>query len=264
MQNQDYVEANRRAWNQVAPIHAEVNQAKLLQRFSQPGYSVLDAYETAKLQEIGVVGKAVAQLACNNGRELLSIKNMGAGRCVGFDLSAEFIKQAEALNQAAQQDCEFVATSVYDIPAAYDQAFDLVFITIGVLSWMPDIHAFFAVVGRILRPGGHLMIYEMHPFLNMLDLPEETEHPLQISLSYFNPAATEDNGLDYYTGTDYDALPNYWFAHPLSVIFTAMIQNQIAIAAFDEYPHDISMIFKALEPLQKVPLSYILVGEKNR
>ena len=263
MQKQDYVEANRRAWNQVAPIHAEVNQTRLLQSFAQPGFSVLDAYETAKLQEIGVTGKAVAQLACNNGRELLSIKNMGAGRCVGFDLSAEFIKHAEALNQAAQQDCEFVATSVYDIPAAYDQAFDLVFITIGVLSWMPDIHAFFDVVGRILRPGGHLMIYEMHPFLNMLDLPEETEDPLKISLSYFNPAATEDSGLDYYTGTNYDALPNYWFAHPLSAIFTALIQNQIAIVAFDEYAHDISLAFTAIEPLQKVPLCYILVGQKN-
>ena len=263
MQGNDYVEANRRAWNQVAPIHAAVNQARLLQSFRLPSFSVLDSYETAKLQEIGVMGKAVAQIACNNGRELLSIKNMGAGRCVGFDIADEFIQQAQALNEAAQQDCEFVATSVYDIPAAYDDAFDLVYITIGVLSWMPDINAFFAVVSRLLRSGGHLMIYEMHPFLNVLDLPEETENPLQISLSYFNSAATEDSGLDYYTGTDYEALPNYWFAHPLGVIFKAMIQNQIAIAAFDEYAHDISLAFQALEPLQKVPLCYILMGQRQ-
>jgi ubiquinone/menaquinone biosynthesis C-methylase UbiE len=82
----------------------------------QPGFSVLDPYETEKLLQIGVKGKAVAQLACNNGRELLSIKNMGAERCVGFDIAEEFIKQAEELNQAAQLDCEFVVSNIYEIP----------------------------------------------------------------------------------------------------------------------------------------------------
>jgi ubiquinone/menaquinone biosynthesis C-methylase UbiE len=246
----------------VAPLHAAANQVRLLQEFTMPGYSVLDPYETAKLREIGVAGKAVAQLACNNGRELLSIKNMGAGRCVGFDLSEEFIRQAQALNEAARQDCEFVAAAVQEISPSYDQQFDLVYITIGVLSWMPDIQAFFAVVARLLRPKGHLMIYETHPFLNMLDLPEETDNPLQISLSYFNTAASEDAGLDYYTNSDYDASPNYWFAHTLSAIFTALIANGIKIAAFEEYAHDISLAFAPIEPLNKVPLSYILVGER--
>jgi ubiquinone/menaquinone biosynthesis C-methylase UbiE len=264
MQNHDYIEANRRSWNQVAPLHAAANQERLLRSFAQPGFSVLDPYETAKLQQIGIQGKAVAQLACNNGRELLSIKNMGAGRCVGFDIADEFVKQAQALNQAAQQDCEFVASSIYEIAESYDQSFELIFISIGVLSWMPDINAFFAVVARLLRPQGHLLIYEMHPFTNMLEIPEETDNPFQISLSYFNPSATEEtDGLDYYWGTSYDALPHYWFAHTLSSIFTALIANQIAIVAFDEYAHDISAIFKPMEQYQRMPLSYILVGEKQ-
>ena len=264
MQPSDYVEANRRAWNQVAPIHAAANQARLLQSFTQPSFSVLDAYETAKLQEIGVAGKAVAQLGCNNGRELLSIKNMGAGRCVGFDTAEEFIEQARALNTAAQHDCEFVATSAYDISTEYDQQFDLIFISIGVLSWMPDIHAFFAVVARLLAAQGHLLIYEMHPITTMLNIPEETDKPLEIALSYFNRAATQEtDGLDYYSGTDYAALPNYWFTHTLSALFTAMIANSIAIAAFEEYAHDISINFAPLEPYQLVPLSMILVGQKQ-
>lgn len=264
MQDNDYIEANRRAWNQVAPIHAVANQERLLHRFAEPGFSVLDEYETAKLRQIGVEGKAVAQLGCNNGRELLSIKNMGAGRCVGFDIAEEFIKQAQALNEAARQDCEFVASNVYEIGKSYNQAFDLVFITIGVLSWMPDISAFFAVVARLLKPHGHLLIYEMHSFLNMLDAPEETDNPLQIALSYFNPAATEDiTNLDYYQGTKYDALPKYWFAHPLSAIITALIANEIKIAAFEEYAHDISALFKPIEHYQRMPLSYILIGEKQ-
>lgn len=264
MQPKDYVEANRRAWNQVAPLHAAVNQERLLQGFREPGFSVLDAVETAKLRAIGVAGKAVAQLACNNGRELLSIKNMGAAHCVGFDLAEEFIQQAQALNAAAGQDCEFVATSIYDIPDLYNANFDLIYITIGVLSWMPDIRAFFAVVARLLRPGGHLMIYETHPFLNMLDIPGETENPLYISLSYFNNEATEETGgLDYYSDKEYDALPNYWFAHSLSAILNSLVANGIAIASFDEFAHDISNVFQPLEAFHRVPLSYILVGERR-
>ncbi len=264
MQGNQYIEANRQAWNQVAPIHADANQARLLQGFAEPGFSVLDAHETQKLREIGVEGKAIAQLGCNNGRELLSIKNIGAGRCVGFDFSEEFIQQAQALNEAAQHDCEFVATNIYEIAPSYNQTFDLVYITIGVLSWMPDIHGFFEVVARILKPQGKLLIYEMHPFLNMLDVPSETENPLQISLGYFNKAAQEDpSTLDYYNGTQYESLPKYWFAHTLSDNMTALIANGIAIAAFEEYPHDISAMFKSLEPYQKMPLSYILVGQKQ-
>ena len=264
MQSRDYIDANRRAWNQVAPIHARANLERLLRGFAQPGFSVLDAVETAKLAEIGVAGKAVAQLACNNGRELLSIKNLGAGRCVGFDIAEEFISQAQELNALAGLDCEFVATSIYDIPERYNQAFDLVYVTIGVLSWLPDLNTFWGVVARLLRPQGKVMIYEMHPFTNMLDLPEQTSTPLQISLSYFNPDVTEDkDGLDYYSGTSYDALPNYWFAHTLSDILMGMVNNGMALVSFEEYAHDISAVFKPLEQYGKVPLCYILVGEKR-
>jgi hypothetical protein len=128
---------------------------------------------------------------------------------------------------------------------------------------MPDMDAFFAVVARLLRPQGHLLIYEMHPFTTMFDLPEETDKPLQVALSYFNRSATEDkNGLDYYTGAAYDAHPNYWFTHTLSTIFNAMIANRIAIIGFDEYAHDISAVFGPLEPYHLMPLSCILVGQR--
>lgn len=61
------------------------------------GYSSLDTIETYHLEKINLVDKAVAQLCCNNGRELLSIKNKGAGYCVGFDI-AEKIHILEGIN----------------------------------------------------------------------------------------------------------------------------------------------------------------------
>ena len=34
---------------------------------------------------------------------------------------------------------------------------------------MPDLVIFFAVVTKLLRPGGRLVIYETHPVLEMFD-----------------------------------------------------------------------------------------------
>jgi hypothetical protein len=99
--------ANRAAWEQAAPIHHKHNQAKLVESYSKPGFTDLDAVETERLEALGVAGKDVAQICCNNGRELLSIKNMGAARCVGFDGAQGFIDQARELAVAAGLDVEW-------------------------------------------------------------------------------------------------------------------------------------------------------------
>ena len=92
----------------------------------------------------------------------MSVKNLGADRCVGFDISDGFIDQARQLAGAGQLDCEYVCTNVYSISTQYNRTFDLVYITIGLLSWMPDIPQFFEIVARLLKPDGWLFLYEMH------------------------------------------------------------------------------------------------------
>ncbi|MEE2982750.1 MAG: hypothetical protein VX929_05595 [Pseudomonadota bacterium] len=46
--------------------------------FAKPGYNQLGEVECEDLENLGVQSKDVARLACNNGREILSIRNMGA------------------------------------------------------------------------------------------------------------------------------------------------------------------------------------------
>jgi len=259
----DYVAANRLAWNDAAPKHAESQYQKLLDSFAQPGYSYLAPFEQERLLTLGIEGKAIAQLCCNNGRELLSLKNLGAGRCVGFDLSEGFIEQARGLACAGGIACEFVGCNVYEIPADYDGAFDLVYITIGAMCWLEDLTACFAVVARLLRPGGQVFVYEMHPFLDMLEF--DKNDPLHICHSYFKDDPFVDtSGLDYWTDSTYESAPCYSFHHKLSDIFGAVLGNGLAIRAFDEYAHDISNVFAHLEPLAiKPPLCYILLGHKQ-
>ena len=263
MKASDYIEANRQSWDEAAPVHAEQKLADLLANFAKPGYSCLDEIETPILDKIGVTGKAVAQLCCNNGRELLSLKNLGAGRCVGFDISDAFLDQGRQMAAAGNIACEFVQGSVYDIPGSYDAQFDLVTVTIGALGWLPDIDGFFAVVARLLKPGGHIFIYETHPVLVLFE-PGEENNPLEVRYSYFmTEPFRDDNGLDYYGGKRRASKPNYWFHHKLSDIIGACIDHRLGIEHFREYDFDISGVYAALDKQEKKPpMSYTLVARK--
>jgi SAM-dependent methyltransferase len=258
METDEYLAANREAWNEAEPIHRASQFEKLKANFAQPGYSCLGELETRLLLQLGVKGKAVVQVCCNNGRELISLANLGAERALGFDVSRAFLEQARELARVAAVRCEFVETEVLKVPSEYDEQFELALITVGVLGWMPELVAFFAVVRRLLKPGGRLFIYEQHPFCDLLDANDPV--PGQLRHSYFNAEPIEDlGGLDYFSGVQYAAKPCYWFPHKLSDIFHACLANGLKIARFDEYPHDVSGVFTVLGQSKRLPLSYTLI-----
>ncbi|MBT3557771.1 MAG: class I SAM-dependent methyltransferase [Rhodospirillales bacterium] len=256
--------ANREAWQEAAPIHAKHNQAELIKSYSQPGFTELDAVETERLKALGVAGKDVAQICCNNGRELLSVKNMGAARCVGFDGAQGFIDQGRELAAAGGLDVEFVCTDIYDIGDEYAARFDIVTITIGVLSWMPDLEAFFAVVAKLIRPGGALFIYEHHPMIFMIE-PGKAGDPIVWELSYFDKEPyVETNGLDYYSGEEYEAKPATSFTQTMSEIIMAGVNNGLAVEHFEEYPHHISNTWYNVEAWElDLPMCFTLVFRKG-
>lgn len=256
--------ANLAAWNEAAPIHARHNQAALIEAFRAPGHSVFDADETAWFAALGVKGKDVAQVCCNNGRELLSVKNMGAARCVGFDGAQGFIAQARELAAAAGLDAEFVCGDIYDIDRQYARNFDLVFITIGVISWMPDLERFFAAVAGLIRPGDALFIYEQHPILDMFK-PGPADAPVEWELSYFNKEPyVETDGLDYYGNETYDARPVTSFQYTMSDIITACLTAGLTLERFEELPDHISNTWWNVEAAGLgLPMSYTLTMRKG-
>ncbi|MCP4581676.1 MAG: class I SAM-dependent methyltransferase [candidate division Zixibacteria bacterium] len=261
-------ESNREAWNQASLIHQKNRKLNLREEFAKPGFSTLDQIETEALMKIGLDGKAIAQLSCNNGRETLSLVNLGAESAVGFDISDEAIKEAKNLREVSGLNCKFVRTDVYDIGEEYFGKFDLVYISIGALCWLPDLAKFFELVSAILKSDGQLFIYEAHPVLNMIAETDESEfdseNPFNVCCSYFKkePWITT-TGLDYIGGTKYDSKPSYSFSQPLGDILNGIISNGITIKSFTEYGHDISESFKHLEKDNKLPMSYILTGEKS-
>ncbi len=264
-----YTETNREAWNEVNPIHQRARKIDLKMKFKEKGFSTLDEVETGKLKEIAITGKTVAQLCCNNGRETLSLVNLGAAAAVGFDISDAAIQEAEQLADISGLNCRFVRTDVYDIGSEYDAAFDLIYITIGGLTWLPDLDRFFGIVSGMLKGNGTLMIYDEHPFTYMLATSGDDEfdgdNPLNPAFSYFREKPwIENSGLDYLAKSTYKAKTAYSFSHKLSDICNAIIGNGLNIKEVNEYSHDLTNLFEHAQNQGKAPLSYILIAEKDR
>ncbi len=259
---EDYTHANRIAWNEAAPRHAAHNNADLLAAFRDPGYVTFTGDILETLQQVGVKDKNVIQLCCNNGRETLSLRNMGAALSVGVDSADEFLVHGRELIKVAgaENEVQLIVSDVYHLPQELNASFDIVLVTIGVLSWMPEIREFFQVIQGLLKPNGKLVIEDMHPVLFMYEEnPESGTSSLQYS--YFNKEVWEEtSGLDYYGHEDYDAKPSYSFMHRLDEILMAGIDSGLSLLSFKELDYDIAKFCMDLEHSPtKPPLGFVMV-----
>ncbi len=262
-----YTEANRDAWNEVMPRHQKAARERWDNAFMQPGFVCMGDIELTLLRQMGIKGKAVAHLCCNNGIELLSLKNLGASESIGFDISDLAIQEARERAERCQIDCQYVRSDVYEIGPEYENRFDVVYISAGALGWMPDLGLFFAKAAALLRGNGQIFIHEIHPFSEMMPFDDaEGADPLRIVEPYFRAEPYVDyGGLDYVGGSQYASTKaQYWFVHKLSDILMGLVVNQISIEHFSEYETDISAGHKRIEQARAgIPLSYILIGRKQ-
>ena len=231
---------------------------------AQADFSCLDDTLSGLLEQVGVDGKDVVQLGCNNGRESLSLFALGARSVVGVDQSAAFLDQARELASRSPHEPEFIeATSITCRLSLHDR-FDVALITIGVLNWMPDIGEFFRHVAHTLKPGGALVVYETHPFLEMFD--PESDDPYRLDsfvLSQRTFRAGPADRLRRQSRTQ--AATSYWFVHTLGAIFTGAIEAGLQISHFKEYPHsNREELYDRYEQQKaQLPLCFTLVAVKR-
>ena len=100
MSIKNYAEKNREAWNEAAGVHGKSRKIDYKEKFKDRNFSVLDGTLSSLLKKIPLEGGVVAQLCCNDGRELLSIINIMGAAGVGFDISDELLlRQKKLLNR---------------------------------------------------------------------------------------------------------------------------------------------------------------------
>ena len=266
MQSHKLIEQNQRAWNEVAPRHAEQNLRDTKEKMAQGTGAFLDPVFKEYMTSLDLTGKTVVQLNCNNGRELLSVLQLGARKGYGFDFSSQFIAQANDINSVCDMDATFVETNIYSIPNDYDGIADIAFVTVGALCWMPDLKAYFEVARRVLKTGGTLVVYETHPFLEMFKLDRDRQPGEEIAMHYpyfSDEPVVSTAGLDYYGDEIYGKEITYWHHYNLSQVLQPIIESGFGLQTFQEFEHELDSGYRQLLDLEvRPPMTFIAVSEK--
>ena len=124
-----YITTNKAAWEE-AFEHRHPNWGdENYQRLENERLPFFNKGIRDELETIDFKNKSVAQFCCNNGRELLSLMQLGAKNGIGFDIAENIIAQAEATAKKANiTNCEFEACNLLDISSDYHNSFDFIFL----------------------------------------------------------------------------------------------------------------------------------------
>jgi len=228
----DRLEANRRNWDERVALHAGsafYDVAGWLSERRGP--------RPEELRAVGdVAGRSLVHLQCHFGMDTLQWARAGA-TVTGVDFSASAIAEATSLAERAglADSARFVCSDVYDARAALGGArFDVAYVSLGSLCWLPDVARWADVVAGLLAPSGVLYLHDVHPLSQVFD-DEEGE---TVAYSYFEEP--EGYADDFpYTYTDGEArLDNtrtYWWNHSLGEIVGALLDRGLAVERLEEH-----------------------------
>ena len=249
-------------WEHTATIYETDGLEQNIERVTAKEFNTFDKVEQEIFSsKLDITGKNIIQIGCNDGTELINLKKKGAHYCLGVDISENFIKHAKTLSKVSRYKVDFICTSIYDIDKNHFGKFDLIYITVGVLGWMPNLLHLFNVASKLLVREGQVFIYEQHPILGMFN----PEPPHIIDSSYFKEKPFKDEKLpEYIDKSGLGKATSYWFPYKTADILMACVNNGIQITHFDEHEHEISDTYKILENRESsFPLSFTLIGRKT-
>lgn len=153
--------ANRALWDSLAETHGTTatDQSYDVEAFLG-GQQTLRSIERELAGD--VAGKDLLHLHCHFGMDTLNWARLGA-RVTGVDFSPVAITRARALAERAGLVADFVVADTQRLPDSLAAGFDVVVATYGVLSWIADVNAWMRGAARALRPGGRLVLVDIHP-----------------------------------------------------------------------------------------------------
>lgn len=227
--NKNPEEVNLKYWNEIAPVHLKSYRIDELRQ----GGILLDKIQQKELGDIR--GKSLLHLQCHIGTDSISLERVGAV-VTGVDFSEESIEIARSLCKEFNANVRYITSNIFDLEGNFDEQFDIVYTSKGVLSWNRDVNKWAKIIYRFLKPGGFFYILEIHPVLHMFDDSENGE--VEIRYPYFNqpePSYFDDEFPDYSDKSFLNKNPTYEWTWSLSDILNALIQAGLKIEFVHEY-----------------------------
>jgi SAM-dependent methyltransferase len=160
-----------------------------------------------------------------NGTDDVALVQAGASSVVGIDYSEVAVTAAQRRATELGVACRYVVAAVPEAPVANASA-DLVYTGKGALAWMPDLAKWAGDIARILRPAGHLFVYESHPAVQLWTWDDD-EPRIRPDRSYFGGTYVND------TFPANGAVEWQW---TLGQIVTAVSAAGMEILHLGEYP----------------------------
>ena len=261
----DYIRSNKEAWEEAFGHRIDGWGEDVVQNIQSKSDFYINPSIKSILDRLDLSSKKIAHFCCNNGRELLSIIKHYGGSGTGFDIAENLVSQGiESCNELALS-CEFVAKNILDIGTEYNRSFDIIFFTVGAITWFKDLEELFMVVSYCLKPNGIMILHEIHPVMNMLPLPEEAGYrndiPVVLEHKYFTSEPwIETKGMAYISG-EYESKTFTSFAHSMSEIINSIIKSNMMINLLNEYDYDIGLT--DVYDNKGLPLSMLLVASNR-
>lgn len=227
-----------------------------------------------ELEALGEVsGLKLLHLQCHFGLDTLAWARAGA-QVTGLDFSAAAIAAARDLAERSglSDRSEFVCAEVYDaVSVLGHRTFDIVYVSMGALCWLPSVARWAEQVGALLTPGGRLYLHDGHPLSDAL-----AENSLVIENDYFEEAEPYvDDSAESYTDSDRQLTNrrNYSWNHGLGEVINALICSGLRLESIEEHDWTSFARFPFLVEkghhqwttpagMARLPLSYTLLASR--
>ena len=270
MSTGEFLAANRKLWDEWVDINARSDLYDI-EGFKAGRITI----PQLQRDEVGdVTGRSLLHLQCHFGMDTLSWARLGA-RVTGLDWSEKALELARSLAKDIGVEARFVQANVLEADRILDERFDVVYTSIGVLGWLPDIRRWAEVVAHFVKPGGTFYICEVHPFAQVFD-DEAEEQELRFRYPYF----TRPEALRFETQGSYADLNaevaqdvHYGWVHDLGEIVSVLCDAGLRIEFLHEHAHGIEPQFPWMrkdeegrwrlpEGMPEIPLLFSLKATK--
>ncbi len=227
----ELIDANRANWDDRVAIHVASSFYDVEGWLAGP--RPLRDREVEALGDVS--GLDLVHLQCHFGLDTLAFAHAGA-RVTGLDFSGEAIRQATELAARAglAERARFVQADVLRAAEALSpETYDIVFVSLGALCWLPSVETWADQVAALLRPGGRLYLHDVHPLAWAL-----ADDDVRIEHSYFQEAEPyADDGDVTYTDGDgrLEHTRSYEWNHSIGEIVTSVLDRGLRLERLTEH-----------------------------